>query len=461
MKEALASHEAVFALPQASAGVDPAWFGLVLMLSAPYAYQRASFFEHLAGRGVETRPVISGNFARQPLCAASATRRGCGAGSRSFPGADVIHNCGLYIGLPSASIMTSAQVKELKDAIISFPFAPRHLTLVTGSSGLVGMALHSLVAVSKRHGGFIFANRTHVDLRDEQATRKFLFDLRPTRIIHLAAKIAPTAVMNKANTEYYIDNVKINTNVLHGAADLVTSKLLGIGGSNSAAVLNVVSCLSTVMLSAGTSAGPSAVTHAGGYAAAKSQQMQLSNWLSQETPGLRAVTVLASNVFGPDAKCEPSGPLLNALISKAIAALHNGGPLVVAGSGKPRRQMIFSHDLAKVLLWACERYTDVNVPLTVAGEEHQVQDLAGMVATAVGFHGRITNDLSSADGPLRREVVSSEHLHQLMPSFSWTSLSRAINITAKSCRAATRASKRSHLLSPVARASSVKQQKGL
>ena len=452
MKAALASHEEILALPQASDGVDPAWFGLVLMLSAPYAHQRANLFEHLARKGIETRPVISGNFARQPVCTtASATWRGCGIGSKAFPGADVIHNQGLYIGLPSLSLLTPAEVKELKQAILSFPFAPRHVTLVTGASGLVGFALRSLLAdhhqAGKGHGAFVFANHSHADLRDARATRELLFDLRPTRIIHLAAKIAPTAVMHKANTEYYIDNVKINTNLLRSAADLVTSKLLGIGsGSNSIAMLKVVSCLSTVMFSAagGTSSTAHAgavAPHAAGYAAAKSQQLQLSSWLSEETPGLRAVTVLASNVFGPNARCEPSGPLLNALIAKAIAAVHNGTPLVVAGSGEPRRQMVFSLDLAKVLLWASEHYTDANVPLTVAGEEHKVQELASMAAVVVGFHGRITNDLSSADGPLRRAVALSDRLHELMPGFSLTSIARAINVTAKACKAAARASR--------------------
>lgn len=58
MRDALSSHRHIVTLPKASPGCDAAWFGLVLLLAAPYAHQQAAFFQHLAAHGVETRPVI-------------------------------------------------------------------------------------------------------------------------------------------------------------------------------------------------------------------------------------------------------------------------------------------------------------------------------------------------------------------------------------------------------------------
>ena len=89
------------------------------------------------------------------------------------------------------------------------------------------------------------------------------------------------------------------------------------------------------------------------------------------------MTLVPSNVFGPDAKCSASGPLLNALIAKAIGAAQGvTSQMVVAGSGNPRRQVLYSHDLARVLLWAIENFDDVSTPLFVSSEERTVSSLA-------------------------------------------------------------------------------------
>ena len=168
MRDALSSHRHIVTLPKASPGCDAAWFGLVLLLAAPYAHQQAAFFQHLAAHGVETRPVISGNFARQPVCKSPSETwsAACGVGTSTFPAAEAIHTRGLYIGLPSDKELSNGEIKTLRDAIVSFPFSARHTTLVTGSNGLVGRALQAEVALlpAERRAAFIFSNRSHADL---------------------------------------------------------------------------------------------------------------------------------------------------------------------------------------------------------------------------------------------------------------------------------------------------------
>ena len=452
MKAALASHRHIFSLPVASPNVDPAWFGLILVLNAPYAHQRAALFKHLGQHGVETRPVISGNFARQPVCnpTIDTWTAACGINAASsFPNTDVIHSRGLYIGLPSASTLTPAQTEELRTAITSFPFSERHVTLVTGANGVVGTALRSMVsavvptAAQRSSLAFVFVNRTHADLRNASAVKQLLFDVRPTKIIHLAAKIAPMSTMQRAPTEFFKDNVKINQNVLRGAEKLLQSGLLG----GHLQTLDVVSCLSTAMLpdSIGIDMPVNETTVMKliaadevkgmlGYPAAKWAQLKLSMAVAKKSPRLRAVTVLPSNIFGPGAKCDASGPLLNAIIAKAVAAKAHKSPLDLAGTGQPLRHMLFSEDLAQVLLWALDYYHDSSSPLIVARNEVRVRDLARMAASAVGFSGKITFDHKSPDGPLRRAVSTTKlDAHLMGYPLIWTPLNAAIEATASSC----------------------------
>ena len=267
---------------------------------------------------------------------------------------------------------------------------------------------------------------------------------QPTRIIHLAVKLAPMAEMQKEPATFFKENAKIDNNVLGAAAALVSSGLLGRPGGE-APLLHVVSCLSTAMLpaNAGIAAPVNESTlfemraaFAGaastGYAGAKWHLMSLSMRLAEKTPGLRALALLPSNIFGPGAKCGPSGPLLNALVAKAAAAKADGKAMVVAGTGKPLRHMLFSEDFVRVLLWAMEHYVDVRMPLIVAGKELKVKALAQLAANAVNFTGKISYDGSYPDGPLRR-AVSTDKLEGLMPRLTWTPLPEAVAATARSC----------------------------
>ena len=259
MSEALAPHRHIIAPAAATAKADPAWFGLPLLLSAPYAYQRDALFAHLEARGVETRPIISGNFLRQPVCQESREPGSkhygaCGVDvdPDDYPAADYIHLHGMYIGLHPGTVMSADDVSALTDAIASFAFAPKYVTMVTGSNGLVGTAVQHYVR-RLRPGGlhrFVFVNRTHADLMDPKATRKLLFGTRPTRIIHLAAKIAAMETMSHNHAEYYMANQAINANVLQASAALAKSGLLGAPDGNTT-LLRVTACLSSAMLPSG------------------------------------------------------------------------------------------------------------------------------------------------------------------------------------------------------------------
>ena len=69
------------------------------------------------------------------------------------------------------------------------------------------------------------------------------------------------------------------------------------------------------------------------------------------------VCVIPTNIYGPydnfnltDAHVIPS------LIHKFWLAKKESKPFVIAGSGKPLRQFIYSEDLAKLILWVLESY---------------------------------------------------------------------------------------------------------
>jgi CDP-4-dehydro-6-deoxyglucose reductase, E1 len=70
------------------------WFALPVLLAKDCPFSKTELLQYLEEQGIETRPLVAGNLARQPVC-------------RMFPelqedhlaGADAIHERGFYLGL--------------------------------------------------------------------------------------------------------------------------------------------------------------------------------------------------------------------------------------------------------------------------------------------------------------------------------------------------------------------------
>ncbi len=72
---------------------ESSWFGFAMTLTEETNIVRDQVVERLTEAGVETRPVVSGNFARQPVMSHLLHET-----PGPLPGADAIHDRGFYIG---------------------------------------------------------------------------------------------------------------------------------------------------------------------------------------------------------------------------------------------------------------------------------------------------------------------------------------------------------------------------
>ena len=70
------------------------WFALPIVLTADCPFRKDEFLSYLEAEGVETRPVVAGNLALQPVCQMYPELQG-----DSLPGANIIHERGFYLGL--------------------------------------------------------------------------------------------------------------------------------------------------------------------------------------------------------------------------------------------------------------------------------------------------------------------------------------------------------------------------
>ena len=94
-------------LINANKNVKASWFGIPIILSKKI--NRKIFLKKIEKHGVETRPIISGNFLKQPSIKKYKLNR-----NLKLKNSDIINNHGFFIGLPTSSI-TNKKIKKLVD----------------------------------------------------------------------------------------------------------------------------------------------------------------------------------------------------------------------------------------------------------------------------------------------------------------------------------------------------------
>ena len=72
---------------------EASWFGFSMVLAQPNTEKRDRIVAHLRANGIETRPIVAGNFARQPVF---PQLHASVAGE--LTAADYIHDNGFFVG---------------------------------------------------------------------------------------------------------------------------------------------------------------------------------------------------------------------------------------------------------------------------------------------------------------------------------------------------------------------------
>jgi len=419
-------------LMKPSEGTDPAWFGIAVILHGSFAHQLKSYLKYLHDHGVENRPVISGNFLRQPSIAKYCE----GVKAENFPGSEAIHTRGFFIGVHQVHV-SDEKVTRLVSVMLSYPFEPHDTVLVTGSNGMLGSALRDVVLNMEPKGElktsqatWVFATRQDANLCDLGQVETLFKRHSPSHVLHCAGRLSSIKEMAENPIKYWMENDRMNANILDCAHRF--QAWLG--------PVKVVSVLSSVMFPTDAALPmDSSCIYAGqmhpaseAYGLSKRALGKLSSWYKKQH-GDNFVCVLPANFYGPHGDFNPNtAPLVNALIAKAELAKSTGQPLTVMGSGMPERQVMFASDLARVMMWVTHNY-DNEEPLIVAGEEVSVRHVAETVCKATGLTTGLSFDTTGPDGPLKR-TADTKRFDQLLPDFKWTPLSEGIRETMQAYR---------------------------
>lgn len=277
---------------------------------------------------------------------------------------------------------------------------------VAGHRGLVGSALVRRLQ-AKGYNNLVLRTHTELELRDQTAVQAFFAHEKPEYVILAAAKVGGIHANNTYPAEFIHDNLVIQSNVIHSAWQNKVQRLLFLGSSciypkNAPQPMTEESLLT----------GPLEFTNRP-YALAKIAGIEMC-WSYNRQYGTRYMAAMPTNLYGPNDNYDLNNShVLPALIRKMHEAKQvNAKEVIVWGTGTPKREFLYSEDMADACIYLLEQaenkldslFNNEQPPLVNigCGEDLTIRELAELVAEVVGFKGKLTFDTSKPDGTMRK-----------------------------------------------------------
>lgn len=300
---------------------------------------------------------------------------------------------------------------------------------VAGHHGMVGSAI---VRQLLDHGHPVerIVTRTHVelDLTDQAAVRTFFESEKPDQVYLAAAKVGGIHANNTYLAEFIYQNLMMEANIIDAAFRNGVKKLLFHGSSCIYPKLAPQPMREDALLT-----GALEPTNEP-YAIAKIAGIKLCESYNRQyciSHGVDYRSVMPTNLYGSGDNYHPENShVIPALICKFHEAKQSNAPTVtVWGSGIPRREFLYSDDMAdacvflmnlpdekyQTLLGSDEAKTGKFEPLFVnigVGADNTIKELAETMKGVVGYAGKIEFDSTKPDRTLRK-LMDVSRLHTM------------------------------------------------
>jgi GDP-L-fucose synthase len=304
---------------------------------------------------------------------------------------------------------------------------------VAGHRGLVGSALMRNLQ-AKGYNALLTRTHAELDLTDQRAVESFFASEKPDYVFLAAAKVGGIHANNEYPADFIRDNLAIQSNVIHAAWKNGVKRLLFLGSSCIYPKLCPQPMKEEYLLT-----GSLEPTNRP-YALAKIAGIEMC-WSYNRQYGTRFLAVMPTNLYGPGDNYHPQNShVIPALIRKFHEAKVNNSPTVMVwGTGTPRREFLYSDDMAdacihlmnlpdehfNTLLGSGAKLNPSPVsgggaggegefmpPLVNIGVGHDltIRELAETVKEVIGYEGDIVFDPTKPDGTPRK-LLDVSRLH--------------------------------------------------
>lgn len=291
---------------------------------------------------------------------------------------------------------------------------------IAGHRGLVGSALMRQL---QTQGYENLVTRTHdeLDLTNQLAVEIFFDAEKPEYVFLAAAKVGGIHANNTYPAEFIQENLAIQSNVIHQSYVAGVKRLLFLGSSciypKDCPQPIKEECLLT---------GPLEPTNRP-YALSKIAGIEMC-WSYNRQYGTQFLAMMPTNLYGPGDNYHPENShVIPAMIRKLHEAkVNNQDAVTIWGTGTPKREFLYSDDMAEACLFVMNLNDEQFKPILAAdrndglppllnlgsGNDLTIAELANLIKEVVGFEGEIALDKTKPDGTMRK-LMDSARLNQL------------------------------------------------
>jgi GDP-L-fucose synthase len=267
---------------------------------------------------------------------------------------------------------------------------------VAGHSGLVGSAIWRNLE-TEGFTNLVGKTSSELDLKDRDAVFAFFAESKPRYVVLAAAKVGGILANSTYPVDFLSDNLRIQVNVLDAAREHGVERLLFLGSSCIYPKFAEQPIREDSLLTGHLEPTNDA------YAIAKiAGIMQIQ--ATRRQYGLPWISAMPTNLYGPGDNFSPTGShVLPALIRRYDEAARSGTQVVTNwGTGSPRREFLHVDDMAAACLHLLENYDGPSQVNVGTGSDVAIHELASLVASAVGYTGKIAWDATKPDGTPRK-----------------------------------------------------------
>ena len=296
---------------------------------------------------------------------------------------------------------------------------PTSRVFVAGHRGLVGSAIcrHLAAAGYQR---LLLRTSTELDLADRNAVWDFFKNQRPEYVVLAAAKVGGIQANSTYPVEFIRDNLLIQTNAIDACYEFGVKRLLFLGSSCIYPKFCPQPIREEYLLT-----GPLEPTNRP-YAVAKIAGIEQC-WAYNRQYGTKFLAAMPTNLYGPEDNFDlANSHVLPALLRKIATAKATGaGQVKVWGTGTPRREFLYSDDLAEACVFLLQlpeerlaTLLQADVPPLInigVGEDISIRELAELICRLLEYNGELTFNTAQPDGTPQKLLDVSR-----MRGLGWT-----------------------------------------
>ncbi|MCF7866021.1 GDP-L-fucose synthase [Candidatus Woesearchaeota archaeon] len=292
---------------------------------------------------------------------------------------------------------------------------------VFGGTGLLGSAIVKRLK-AKGYQNIDSISSKEINLLEKKEVEEYLKNQQPDQLFMVAGHVGGIYSNMKRGADFLYKNTTMALNVFESIKNYSkNTKILFTGSTCIYPKENPQPINEDRFL-----AGKLEKTNIG-YAIAKITGIIASELYTKQY-GLKTIAVMPTNLYGPNDNYDlENGHMIPGLIKKFYDAKQNNNTITLWGSGKPRREALFSEDCADVCIYLMKNYDGSEIINIGTGFDYSITEFADKIKKVLDFEPKIEWDTSKPDGTFEKRTDITR-LKKIMPEYKPRSFEEGLKI---------------------------------